>query len=179
VQTLNNAAAADKASPAANTEDKAMKLNPFPATYVGAIALAGLLCCLPLPIRAQFGPETKLSVGVFSRSLVVQTFYSSAAWNAKLQAMIKERENAATNGDAAKIDQIDRELAVMQTLAQKQLAGDVSLKNIYDQLKADWPAIAKEADVDIIVESPVFLTKGVAVTDVTPFIVKRLSARPK
>ena len=155
-----------------------MKLNLFPATSTSAFALFLLFFLgLAVPARAQFGPETKLTVGVFSRSYVVQAFYRSAAWNAKLQAMIDQRNKAVTAADGDKLDAIDRELNAMQTLAQRQLAGEASLKNILDQLAPQWAEIAKEADVDVIVESPVFIEPGAGVTDVTRFIVKRLSAR--
>jgi Skp family chaperone for outer membrane proteins len=154
-----------------------MKLNPFSATSVGAVVVALFVCSLALPARAQFSPETKLSVGVFSRALVVQAFYRSAAWNAKVQTVIDQRKRAVAEGDAVKLDAIDRDLNDMQTLAQRQLTGEASLKNILDHLRAAWPAIAKEADVDIIVDSPIYLVPGVAVTDITPIVVKHLAGR--
>jgi len=154
-----------------------MKLNLFPATSISAIAFMLFIFGLAVPARAQFGPETKLTVGVFSRAPVVQAFYRSAIWNAKLQAMLDERNKAVAGGDGEKLDAIDKQLNAMQALAQQQLAGEASLKNILDPLAAEWAAIAKEADVDIIVERPIYLASGSGVTDVTPFIVKRLTAR--
>jgi Skp family chaperone for outer membrane proteins len=178
VQVAANIIDAEQVFRHQETEDKAMKLNLFPAASTSAIALYLLFSFgLAVPARAQFSPETKLSVGVFSRGYVVQAFYRSAAWNAKLQAMIDQRNKAVTDGDGAKLDAIDRELNTMQTLAQRQLSGEASLKNILDQLAPQWTEIAKEADVDVIVESPVFITPDAGVTDVTRFIVKRLSAR--
>ena len=154
-----------------------MKLNLFPAASVRAIAFMLLVFGLALPVRAQFGPETTLRVGVFSRALVVQAFYRSAIWNAKLQTMLAERNQAVKGGDAAKLDAIDRELNDMQSLAQRQVNGDAPLNNILEPLAAEWPAIAKEAGVDIIIERPIFLTPGSGVTDVTPFIVRRFTGR--
>ncbi len=155
-----------------------MKLNLFPATSVRAIAFMLLIVALlAVPARAQFGPETKLTVGVFSRALVVQAFYRSAIWNAKLQTMLTERKAAVASGDATKLDVIDRELNDMQNLAQQQINGDASIRNILEPLAAEWPAIAKEAGVDIIVERAIFLTPGSGVTDVTPYIVRHLTGR--
>ena len=148
-----------------------------PAASFGALVIGVLLFGMSAPARAQFGPETKLSVGVFSRSLVVQAYYRSAAWNTKVQAMIDQRNQAVSSGDVGKLDSIDRELNAMQTLAQKQMSGDAPIKNILDQLEPDWPAIAKDADVDVIVEAAVYLAPSAGVTDVTPYIVKRLLGR--
>ena len=155
-----------------------MKSNLFPAGTVRAIAFMLLIFGLAAPAaRAQFSPETSLRVGVFSRSLVVQAFYRSAIWNAKLQTMLDDRNKAVAAGDVSKLDAIDRELNDMQSLAQRQINGDASIKNILEPLATEWPAIAKEAGVDIIVERPVFLSPGSGVTDVTPFIVRHLTGR--
>ncbi len=155
-----------------------MKSYLIPAGFVRAIAFMLLLIGVAAPAaRAQFSPETTLRVGVFSRALVVQAFYRSPIWNAKLQATLDERNKAVAAGDAAKLDVIDRELNEMQSLAQRQINGDASLKNILDPLTAEWPAIAKEAGVDIIVERPIFLAPGSGVTDVTPNIVRHLTGR--
>ncbi len=154
-----------------------MKLNFSPAAYLGVLVLGLLFLGTSAPARAQFGPETKLTVGVFSRSLVVQAYYRSAAWNAKVQVLIDQRNQAVSSGDVGKLDAIDRELTTMQTLAQKQMTGEAPIKNILDQLEPDWPTIAKDADVDIIVEAAVYLSPAAGVTDVTPYIVKRLLAR--
>ena len=154
-----------------------MKLPLFPAASVGAVALVGLLCGSPPPARAKSGPEAKLTVGVFSRSVVVQVFYRSEVWKARMQAMVEEQNKAVADGDATKADQIDRELNAMQARAQKQLTGDAPLKNIYDLLQPEWPAIAKEAGVDMIVEMPLYQATGVRVVDVTPFIVKRFPVK--
>ena len=154
-----------------------MKSSLFPAATVGAVALVGLLFGSPPPACAQSGPLAKLTVGVFGRAVVVQVFYRSEVWKARMQAMAEEQNKAVTAGDASKADQIDRELTAMQARAQKQLTGDAPLKNIYDLLQAEWPAIAKEAGVDVIVEMPLYQAAGVRVVDVTPFIVKRFSLK--
>ncbi|MDD2762567.1 MAG: hypothetical protein PHE83_01180 [Opitutaceae bacterium] len=154
-----------------------MKLRPFPATSLGAIVLTGLICSLSPPTRAQSGPETKSTVGTFSRPMIAQVFYRSELWKEQVRTLAGEQNEAARAGDAAKVDQIDRQLNAMQALAQKQLSGDIPLKNIYDLLKAEWPAIAQEAGVDLIVEPPLYQAPGARVVDVTPFIVKRFAGK--
>ena len=151
--------------------------HPSLATFVNATALAGLLCCSLPRAHAQSGLGTKLNVGIFSRAMMVQVFYRSDVWKAKAQAMVEEQNKAAAAGNLSLVDRIDRELKGMQALAQKQLSGDAPLKNIYDALKDEWPTIAKEAGVDVIVEPPVYLVPGATLVDVTPFIAKRLSTR--
>ncbi|MFA5058853.1 MAG: hypothetical protein WC485_12120 [Opitutaceae bacterium] len=154
-----------------------MNLRSFPTIFLRASALAGLCCYLSLPTRAQSGPEAKSIVGTFSRPMVAQMFYRSELWKTQVQTLAKEQNEAARAGDSAKVDQIDRQLNAMQALAQKQLAGDVPLQNIYDLLKADWPAIAQEAGADVIVDTPLYLAPGARVIDVTPFIVKRFAGK--
>ena len=71
------------------------------------------------------------------------------------------RRNAAVANDSLKVDQIDQQLADMQSLAQRQLAGTAPLTNIYDALKNDCGRQSRpEAKVDIIVEPPIYRCPG-------------------
>ena len=154
-----------------------MQPHSFPTALGRTLSVASLLAGLLPCLRAESGVESKVTVGIFSRATVVQVFYRSEVWKAKVQAKIQEGNQAAVAGDAAKADQIDRELNAMQALAQKQLTGEAPLKNILDLLKDDWPAIAKEAGVDIIIEAPLYQATGARVVDVTPAILKRFAAK--
>jgi hypothetical protein len=153
-----------------------MKSYAFQATAVATAFIAFLFASTPAA-RAQPAPDTKVTVGIFSRTMVVQVYYRSEVWKVKVQAMSEERNKAAAAGDNATVNRIERELTALQALAQKQLAGEASLKNIYDVVKADWPAIAQEAGVDIIVEAPLYQGPTTRVTDVTPAIVKRFGSK--
>ena len=153
-----------------------MKSYPIRATAVAAALILFLFALAPA-IRAQPAPEPKVTIGIFSRTMVVQVYYRSEVWKAKVQAMSDERNKAAAAGDNATVDRIDQQLATLQSLAQKQLAGEASLKNIYDVVKADWPAIAQETGVDIIVEAPLYQGPATRVSDVTPAIVKRFGLK--
>ncbi|HUJ43052.1 MAG TPA: hypothetical protein VLW52_05530 [Opitutaceae bacterium] len=154
-----------------------MQTHSFPTAFARALSVGALLVGFLPGIRAESGVEFKVTVGVFSRAPVVEAYYRSAAWKARMQAKIQEGNQAAVAGDGTKADQIDREINAMQALAQKQLTGEAPLKNILDLLSADWPAIAKEAGVDMIVETPLYQAMGARVVDVTPAIVKRLQAK--
>jgi hypothetical protein len=154
-----------------------MKLHTFRAASVSAVALLALsLFCSP-GARAQGGVEKRLTVGIFSRAYLVQAFYRSEAWKAKMQSLAVQRNQAAAASDISTVDRVDKELNDAQTLAQRQLAGTAPLTNIYDVLKDQWAAIAQEAGVDIIVEPPLYITPGSALIDVTPVIVKHLAKR--
>ena len=144
---------------------------------VRALSLVCLWAVLPPSASAESAVEAKITVGIFSRMTVVQVYYRSAAWKAKLQAKAQELNAAAVAGDGTKVDEIDRELKAMQALAQKQLTGGAPLTNILELLKDDWPAIAKEAGVDMIVDTPLYQATGARVVDVTPALVRRLQAK--
>ncbi len=141
-------------------------------------ALAAMLFWAPPAACAQSGVETKLTVGIFSRSFLVQSFYRSETWKKKMQELMTARNEAAVSSDSLKVDQIDKELSNLQALAQRQLSGDAPLTNILDALRNSWPAIARDAKVDIIVESPLFVTPGSALVDVTPIMVRYLNKQP-
>jgi hypothetical protein len=153
-----------------------MKSYPFQATAVAA-AFSAFLFASPPAARAQPALDTRVTVGIFSRAMVVQVYYRSEVWKAKVKAMSEERNRAAAASDLATVDRIERELTTLQALAQKQLAGEASLKNIYDVVKADWPAIAQEAGVDLIVEAALYQGPTIRVADVTPLIVKRFGSK--
>jgi len=152
-----------------------MSIHRIRAVAIGAAALAAGLIWAPSAARAQTDVENKLTVGIFNRPYLVQAFYHSAAWKAKLQELMNDRNDAALASDSLKVEQIDKQLMAMQTLAQQQLAGTAPLTNIYDALQGEWPAIAKEAGVDVIVEPPLYLVPGSVLVDVTPVMVRHLN----
>lgn len=156
-----------------------MKSPLLPAGPAKAAAWIALLLCMVSFVHAQTPPAAKSTVGIFSRAAVVQVYYRSAVWKAKMQAMIDNRNKAVAANDVATADRFDQEFAATQALAQKQLTGEAPLTNIYEQLAPEWPAIAKEAGVDIIIDTPIYQTMSARVIDVTPFIFKRLSTAPR
>lgn len=127
--------------------------------------------------RAQSGPSRELKVGTFVRAYLVQAFYRSAAWQKHVQELVEKRNKAATASDIDTVDQIDNQLAGMQSLAQRQADGQAPLTNIYAVLKDDWAGIAKEAGVDVIVEPPLYLEPGSALHDITAVVVRHLAAK--
>lgn len=142
-----------------------------------AVALSVLPFWCPPSVHAQSGPSHELKVGTFVRAYLVQAYYRSAAWKKHVQELVEKRNKAAIASDLDTVDGIDQELAGMQALAERQAAGKAPLTNIYAALKDDWPAIAKEAGVDVIVEPPLYLAPGSALHDVTAVVVRYLAAK--
>ena len=155
-----------------------MSTHRFRVAAICATAFTACLLVMPTAARAQSGVEHKLTVGIFSRAFLVQSFYRSDVWKARVLELMNARNEAALASDSLKVDQIDKQLTDLQALAQRQFAGNAPLTNILDALKNSWPAIAREAKVDIIVESPLYVAPDAALTDVTPVMVRYLNKQP-
>ncbi|HTZ22205.1 MAG TPA: hypothetical protein VMC06_15080 [Opitutaceae bacterium] len=120
------------------------------------------------------GPASPVvRIGTFQRGSLIMAFYRSAAWSAKLSELMNQRNQAATSGDLATIDQIEGRIRAMQELADQQLAGKAPIDNIYEQLKPMWADIAREANVQLIVYDPLFVAPGTPLQDITPYLLKR------
>jgi hypothetical protein len=118
-------------------------------------------------------------VGTFQRGSLIMAFYRSASWSAKLSGLMDQRNQAATTGDLATVDQIEGQIRTMQELADKQLAGKAPIDNIYEQLKPMWAEIAREANVQLIVADPLYLDPAAPVVDITPYLLKRFPPKPR
>jgi len=124
-------------------------------------------------------PSTGVRVGTFQRGSLVMAFYRSAFWSDKLGALMEQRRKAGLDGDNATIDRIEGQIRAMQALAEKQLAGREPIDNIYDQLKPMWAEIAREANVQLIVEEPLFLAPNTPLVDITIYLLKRFPTKPR
>jgi hypothetical protein len=123
--------------------------------------------------------STSVRVGTFHRASLVMAFYRSALWSDKLGALMEQRKKAGQEGDAATIDQVEGQIRAMQALAEKQLAGTEPIDNICEQLKPMWADIAREANVQLIIEDPLFLAPKTPVVDITPYLLKRFPPKPR
>ena len=131
------------------------------------------------PAAPAAAAPTGVRVGTFQRGSLVMAFYRSAFWSEKLGALMEQRKKAGLDGDLATIDQVESQIRAMQELAEKQLAGKEPIGNILEQLKPMWAEIAREANVQLIVEEPLFLVPGTPVQDITPFLLKRFPPKPR
>jgi hypothetical protein len=112
-------------------------------------------------------------VGVFDTQAVVVAYYRSTLNNDFVKGLIAERDRARTAGDAARVAELEKQGGDHQELAHRQLAGQARIDNILEHLKADMPAIGKEAGVDVIVYEPLYLGPEVVKVDITGQVVAR------
>jgi hypothetical protein len=122
---------------------------------------------------------TGVRVGTFQRSSLIMAFYRSAFWSAKLSELMVQRNQAATKGDLATIDKVEGQIRAMQELAEKQLAGKEPIENILEQFKPMWAEIAREANVQLIIEDPLFQAPNTPLQDITPYLLKRFPPKPR
>jgi len=118
-------------------------------------------------------------VGTFQRGSLIMAFYRSASWSAKLSELMNQRNQAATSGDLATIDQIEGRIRAMQELADQQLAGKAPIDNIYEQLKPMWAEIAREANVQLIIFDPMYIAPNTSLVDITPYLLKHFPPKPR
>jgi hypothetical protein len=149
-----------------------------------SLVFIGLLLVCPGTPQMMGAPAapaapTGVRVGTFHRGSLVMAFYRSAFWSEKLGALMEQRKKAGLDGDLATIDKIEGQIRAMQELAEKQLAGKEPIENILEQFKSMWAEIAREANVQLIVEEPLFLAPNTPVQDITPFLLKRFPPKPR
>lgn len=141
------------------------------------VALAAMSMASVAVTFAEDKAPAKVRVGVFKRTELLVAFYGSAAWGKELRNMLAERDAAKARGDMEKVKEIEAKGRKSQEHAHMQLAGKASLDNILAHLRDALPAVAKEANVEVIVEKPLFATERAELVDVTALLVKQLPKR--
>ncbi len=135
------------------------------------------------PVRAQEGKRegdrATFRVGTFQRKEVLVAFYRSEHWDRQLRAMMAEAKKAKADGDDKKVAELEAKGAGLQAEAHRQLAGQAPLTNVLAHLKKEFGAVARETNVALIVEEPLYRDPSVQVVDVTPLLVKRMPPRQK
>ena len=116
--------------------------------------------------------ETVMRIGTFRRVDLLVAYYGSTIHDHWLKELKAKYDQAKTAGDAKKAAELEAQGAASQEFAHQQLAGEAMLTNVLDHLKDAFPAVAQEASVQVIVEQPLYLAKGVEVVDVTDLLVK-------
>ncbi len=118
-------------------------------------------------------------IGVFKRTDVLVAFYGSEIWDQHVKDLMKQREAAKAQGDEKKVKEIEAQGAKSQEYAHRQLAGEAPLDNIFEHIRDELPAVAKEANVSVIVEKPIHKTADVELVDVTEQLVKAFPPKKK
>lgn len=144
-----------------------------------AIASGGLGGCSG-PNRAGRTPLYEASpavarapVGVFDRTAVLIAYYRSTFYEAEISALVRQRDEAAATGDAARVMELEAQGAAHQEHAHRQLAGCAPLDNISETLRDELPALAQRAGVSRIVPSDA-KPAGAPTVDLTDRIVALL-----
>ena len=112
-------------------------------------------------------------VGVFDRTAVLIAYYRSTFNEAEISALVRQRDEAAERGDAARVKELEAQGAAHQEHAHRQLAGRAPLDNIAETLRDELPGLAQQAGVSRIVPSDSKPT-GASTIDLTDRIVALL-----
>jgi len=124
--------------------------------------------------KAEDSSKACCRVGTFKRQELLVAFYHSKYWDSQMRDLMAKRDKAKGQGDPQKVAEVEASGAALQEEAHRQLLGKAPLTNVLAHLKAELPAIAKDASVSVIVEEPLFQDKSVETVDITPLLVKRL-----
>ena len=148
--------------------------------FIGLLLVGlGVPQMMGAPAAPAAAAPAGVRVGTFHRGSLVMAFYRSAFWSEKLGALMEQRKKAGLDGDLATIDKVESQIRAMQELAEKQLAGKEPIDNILEQFKPMWAEIARETNVQLIVEEPLFLVPGTPLVDITPNLLKRFPPKPR
>ncbi len=145
------------------------------------IAITLFITVAVLTPAACFGEmlAKELRVGTFKRTELLVAFYGSATWDQYLKQLKNEREKAKIQGDEDKVKEIEARGAKSQEYAHHQLAGEAPLDNIFDYIRDELPAIAKSANVEIIVEKLLYKATDIQVVDITQHLVNLFPKKTK
>lgn len=127
----------------------------------------------------QIAVSRKVRIGTFQRAKLLVAFYQSDSWDKHLREMMIQRDSAKAAGDEEKVKKIESEGAASQEVAHKQLAGEANLDNIFTRFQPVLSEIAKKANVQLIVEKPLFNDSTVEVVDVTDLLIEQFPPRQK
>lgn len=150
------------------------------AVVGGAVLLAacgaGPVACTT--VGAQPSQEktsgSKVRVGTFDSRAVAMAYFGSEPFNHQLNDLRAEHAKAKAAGDKKRDKELFAELRALGELMHKQGFSTGPVDNILETIKGEIPAIAKRADVDVIVSkwTIVYQRSGVQFIDVTDLMVR-------
>jgi hypothetical protein len=119
-------------------------------------------------------PAEKVRVGTFDSRAIALVYYRSDATDPHSEELEARYEKAKAAGDEERIKQLEAEFKVLQEIAHKQTFSTWPVDNILEQIQDQIPAIAKQADVEIIVckWDIVYQKDGIEFIDVTELMVQ-------
>jgi hypothetical protein len=119
-------------------------------------------------------PAEKVRVGTFDSRAIALVYYRSDATDPHSEELNARYEKAKAAGDEERIKQLEAEFKVLQEIVHKQTFSTWPVDNILEQIEDQIPAIAKQADVEIIVckWDIVYQKDGIEFIDVTELMVQ-------
>jgi hypothetical protein len=125
--------------------------------------------------------EGKLRVGVFDSRALAIAYAGSKQHQAHVEQLLRQRNQAETAGDKAKLQQLEFEGQAGQDLLHEQGFSIAPVNNILDTIQDQLPAIAKEARVAMIVSKweVTYQDTSVELVDVTALLIKPFEPKAK
>lgn len=136
------------------------------------MTLAGCSWSRPAkPETAYLAPGVASArIGQVDRVELLVAYHKSKVLNDRLDAMVRERDEAKARGDRDRVRALNREGSAMQDRAHRQLSGREPLTNVIDAIKDRLPEVAREQNVDRIE-----IVQKVAATEQSPDVTKAVT----
>lgn len=119
----------------------------------GIILLAGLFLSLSSSgfSRETASEEPKIRVGVFDSRIVALAYFRSAEPMQRLNKMHQELKAAKASKDEERVRELEQEGPWTQIRMHQQVFSNAGVSNILKKVSDEFPAIAREAKVQLIV----------------------------
>ena len=116
-------------------------------------------------------------VGVVKRTDLLIAYYGSAYHREYLDKLRNEQQRAREAGDEKRVAEIEKTGKAAQELAHRQLAGKAPLTNITTRISDILAEVARENNLDIIVEkTDAEKYRDAEIIDVTEAVIGRIPA---
>ncbi len=152
---------------------------------LAVVCLAAVVVATAAGIGRAEGPagksEGKFRVGVFDSRAVAIAYAGSEAHQARVAELMKQYKEAKAAGDQEKAKRLKIEGEAGQALMHEQGFSTASVGDILEQIKDRFPAVAKEANVALIVSKweVAYENPTVETVDVTGLVVKCFQPKAK
>jgi len=141
------------------------------------VAVIVLLLTVNTPTLTQ----TKVRVGVFDSRAIAIAYAQSAAFQQQMQAFQAQGQKAKASNDAKLLAEFEAKAQTQQALLHLQAFSIGSVSEYLVKYKDDVAAVAKEANVSVIVSQfeLAYQDPSVETVDVTEALVKKINASPR
>ena len=125
-------------------------------------------------IEAMRASGAPMRVGIFDSRALATAYYRSETFSREMNKIRAEYDKAEAAGDKKRVAVLKVKGPAMQEMAHKQGFGTWSVNEILEKISKKLPAMAKQANVAVIVSKwdIAYQRSGVEFVDVTDLIVK-------